>query len=111
MQVMARKLVSRTELAKILNDRIQQLPEGRGRSITAEHLLSLRSPSPSGRNWFPRIDMELSFPALLQVFRKAQDEFNLEEEVEDSASAQTPKATGPFVYLLYIDAKRSGATE
>jgi hypothetical protein len=97
-----RLLVSKVELAHILTERIQQLPEGRGFVITPFHIARCRVPRKHGGNWLPRHVMEdVTWLALLRVFSKAEEEFNLEED---------PKAkvedVGP-IFVLHVKVKRA----
>jgi hypothetical protein len=75
---LTRRLVSKDELAEILSTRVQQLSGAESCSIT--RILRLARPSEDGRNWLPGIVSARCWQPFLEVFMKAQHEFNLADE-------------------------------
>jgi hypothetical protein len=107
-----RVLVSKVELAHILMERMRQFPEGKGVVITPLHILRRRVPRKDGGNWLPRqLTEDRTWLALLQVFSKAQDEFNLAEDSSQPRLPQAEEPSGPMVLLLYVDRKKPRGAE
>jgi hypothetical protein len=72
---MSVKLVSRTELIAILNERMRSYGE---EEATVADVIRLRHPDQTGCNWMPDFASASSSAALLDVFAHARREFNLE---------------------------------
>jgi hypothetical protein len=101
-----RLLVSKVELAHILTQRIQQFPEGKGSVITPFHIVRCGAPRKDGGNWLLRqITEDGRWLALLPVFSKAYEEFNLEED-----SSAPAKGLGSIVVVHVSRQARSGAS-
>jgi hypothetical protein len=75
---MPRQLVSRTELVRIINDRMEQLRYGKDCSLGG--VLRLPHPDRDGCNWMAGVIGNRCRSALQDVVAKARLEFNLFDE-------------------------------
>jgi hypothetical protein len=73
---MPRQVVSRTELTRILTERMQPLSNGKECSLGG--VLRLPRPDKDGCNWMPGVVANSCRSALREVVAKARLEFNLE---------------------------------
>jgi hypothetical protein len=74
---MPRQLVSRHELTRIINERMEQLPNGKHCSLGG--VLRLPVPGADGCNWLPGVIGNRCRGALQDVVSKMRLEFNLDE--------------------------------